>query len=340
MVRAGTRLAALEMIQSGTAAYADMYYFEEEIGRATKAAGLRGVLGQTIIQFPVADAKTPADALARTEAFIKEFQNDELIVPAVAPHAPYTNDAKTLQAARALADKYGVPIITHVAETSVEVKNSQSAHGGMTPVAYLDSLGFFGSRTLANHVVWATPQDIQILKTRQVGVSHNPESNMKLASGIAPVPAMLAAGINVGLGTDGAASNNDLDMFEAMRMAAFLHKVNTGDPAAIPATTALEMATINGARALGLDKLIGSLEEGKRADLVLVSMAGARQTPLYNAISHLVYVSRGDDVQTVIVNGRVLMRDRKMLTLDERAVLAEARKLAASVSAAVAQPAK
>jgi 5-methylthioadenosine/S-adenosylhomocysteine deaminase len=340
MVKAGTRLAALEMIQSGTTAYADMYYFEEEIGRATKAAGLRGVLGQTIIQFPVADAKTPADALARTEAFIKEFQHDDLIVPAVAPHAPYTNDAKTLQAARALADKYGVPLITHVAETSVEVKNSQSAHNGMSPVAYLDSLGFFGSRTLANHVVWATPQDIQILRNRQVGVSHNPESNMKLASGIAPVPAMLAAGVNVGLGTDGAASNNDLDMFEAMRMAAFLHKVNTGDPAAIPAATALEMATINGARALGLDKLIGSLETGKRADLILVSMAGARQTPLYNAISHLVYVSRGDDVQTVIVNGRVLMRDRKMLTLDERAVLAEARKLASSVSGAVAQPAK
>ena len=340
MVRVGTRLAALEMIQSGTTAYADMYYFEEEIGRVTKAAGLRGILGQTIIQFPVADAKTPAEGLARAEAFIKEFQNDELIVPAVAPHAPYTNDTQTLQASRALATKYGVPLITHVAETSVEVKNSQAAHGGMSPVAYLDSIGFFGSRTLANHVVWATPADIAILRARQVGVSHNPESNMKLASGIAPVPAMLAAGVTVGLGTDGAASNNDLDMFEAMRLAAFLHKVNSGDPRAIPATTALQMATINGARALGLDTRVGSLEVGKRADLVVVSMTGARQTPLYNAVSHLVYVSRGDDVQTTIVNGRVLMRDRKMLTLDEAAVLSDARKLAELVRAAVAPAAK
>ncbi|MCM3880762.1 MAG: amidohydrolase [Vicinamibacterales bacterium] len=336
MVRIGTRLAALEMIQSGTTAYADMYYFEEEIGRVTKAAGLRGILGQTIIQFPVADAKTPAEALVRAEAFIKEFQHDDLIVPAVAPHAPYTNDTKTLQAARALATKYGVPLITHVAETSPEVKNSQAANRGMTPVAYLDSIGFFGPRTLANHVVWASPADIAILRARQVGVSHNPESNMKLASGIAPVPAMLSAGIAVGLGTDGAASNNDLDMFEAMRLAAFLHKLNSGDPRAIPAATALEMATINGARALGLEKQIGSLEAGKRADLISVSMAGARQTPLYNAISHLVYVSRGGDVQTTVVNGRVLMRDRKVLTLNEGSVLQEARTFADSVRAAVA----
>jgi 5-methylthioadenosine/S-adenosylhomocysteine deaminase len=340
MVRVGTRLAALEMIQSGTTAYADMYYFEEEIGRVTKAAGLRGILGQTIIQFPVADAKTPAEGLARSEAFIKEFRNDELIVPAVAPHAPYTNDTKTLQAARALATRYGVPLITHVAETSAEVKNSQAAHGGMTPVAYLDSIGFLGPRTLANHMVWASPADIAILRNRRVGVSHNPESNMKLASGIAPVPAMLTAGVIVGLGTDGAASNNDLDMFEAMRLAAFLHKVHSGDPRAIPAATALQMATINGARALGLEKQIGSLEAGKRADLVVVSMAGARQTPMYNAISHLVYVSRGGDVQTTIVNGRVLMRDRKMLTLDEAAVLSEARKFAESVRAAVAPAVK
>jgi 5-methylthioadenosine/S-adenosylhomocysteine deaminase len=340
MVRVGTRLAVLEMLQSGTTAFADMYYFEEEIGRATKAAGLRGVLGQTIIQFPVADAKTPVEALARAEAFIKEFQHDDLIVPAVAPHAPYTNDTNTLQASRALATKYGVPLITHVAETSSEVKTSQMAHGGMTPVAYLDSIGFFGPRTLANHVVWATPADIQILHERRVGVSHNPESNMKLASGISPVPAMLAAGVSVGLGTDGAASNNDLDMFEAMRVAALLHKVNSGDPRAIPATTALEMATINGARALGLDKEIGSLETGKRADLVVVSMARARQTPMYNPISHLVYVSRGEDVQTTIVNGRVLMRDRKVLTLDEAAVLSDARKFAETVRAAVAPAAK
>ena len=335
MVRAGTRLAALEMIQSGTTVYADMYYFEEEIARATKAAGMRGVLGQTIIQFPVPDAKTPQEGLARTEAFIKEFAKDELIVPAVAPHSAYTLDAKDLLASRALATKYGVPVLIHVAETEVELGSSQKAHAGMSPVAYLQSIGFWGPRTVANHGVWVNAADMKILRSHQVAVSHNPESNMKLASGIAPVPEYLAAGVTVGLGTDGAASNNDLDMFEAMRFAALLHKVKTGDPRAIPATTALEMATIGGARALGLEKQIGSLETGKRADLVVVSMARARLTPLYDPVSHLVYASHGDDVQSVMVNGRVLMRDRKMLTLDEPAILAEARKIANAVRAAV-----
>src|SRR3954469_12791803 len=191
-VRVGTRLAALEMIQSGTTTYADMYYFEEEIARATKAAGLRGVLGQTVIDFPVADAKSFDEGLARTEAFIKEFAADDLIVPAVAPHAPYTVSGDHLKAARALATKYGVPYIIHLAETSTEVKDSQAAHGGLTPVAYLDSIGALGPRTLAAHVVWATPADITTLKNRQVAVSHNPESNMKLASGVAPVPEYLA----------------------------------------------------------------------------------------------------------------------------------------------------
>jgi 5-methylthioadenosine/S-adenosylhomocysteine deaminase len=335
MVRAGTRLAALEMIQSGTTAYADMYYFEEEIARATKAAGMRGVLGQTIIQFPVADAKTPQEGLARTEAFIKEFAEDDLIVPAVAPHAPYTLDAKDLLASRALATSYGVPVLIHVAETEVELTNSRRTHSGMSPVAYLQAIGFWGPRTIAKHGVWVDAADMKILRSHHVAVSHNPESNMKLASGIAPVPAYLATGITVGLGTDGAASNNDLDMFEAMRFAALLHKVKTGDPQVVPATTALEMATIQGARALGLEKQIGSLETGKRADVVVVSTSSARMTPIYDPVSHLVYTARGEDVRTVLVNGRVLMRDRKMLTLDEAAVLAEARKYADTVRAAV-----
>ena len=335
MVRAGTRLAVLEMIQSGTTAYADMYYFEEEIARVTKAAGMRGVLGQTIIRFPVADAKTPAESLQRAETFIREFANDELIVPAVAPHSAYTLDARDLLASRALATKYGVPVLIHVAETEVELKYSQAAHAGMSPVAYLQSIAFWGPRTVAKHGVWVDAADISILRGHRVAVSHNPESNMKLASGIAPVPAYLAAGITVGLGTDGAASNNDLDMFEAMRLTALLHKVKTGDPRVIPARTALEMATIEGARALGLDKEIGSIEEGKRADLAFVSMASAHQTPLYDPVSHLVYATRGEDVRTVMVHGRVLMRDRKMLTLDEGAVLSGARKIAESVRAAV-----
>jgi 5-methylthioadenosine/S-adenosylhomocysteine deaminase len=333
-VRAGTRLAALEMIRSGTTTYADMYYFEEEIARATREAGIRGVLGQTIIQFPVPDAKTPQEELVRTEEFLKAFADDELITPAIAPHAMYTLDAASLRASRALADKYEAPVLIHLAETADESRTSQKQHK-MSPTRYLESLGFWGPRTLAAHGVWLSASDIQILARRKIGVSHNPESNMKLASGTAKVPAMRKAGINVGLGTDGAASNNDLDMFEAMRQAAFLHKLTTGDPRAVPAATALAMATIEGARALQMDDRIGSLEPGKRADMIAVSMSGARQTPMYDPISHLVYVARGDDVTTTIVNGRIVMRDGKVLTLDEAAVLKEANAMAVRVRQAV-----
>jgi 5-methylthioadenosine/S-adenosylhomocysteine deaminase len=333
-VRAGTRLAALEMIQSGTTTYADMYYFEEEIAKVTKEAGLRGVLGQTIIQFPVADARTPADGLARTEAFIKQFAGDDLIVPAVAPHSMYTLDTASLKAARALADRTHAPVLIHLAETADEIKTAQGKHH-VTPTRYLESIGFWGPRTLAAHGVWLTPADMAILARHQVGVSHNPESNMKLASGAAKVVAMRQAGLVVGLGTDGAASNNDLDMFEAMRQAAFLAKLQTNDPRSVPARTALEMATIDGARALGMQKELGSLEPGKRADVITVAMTAARQTPMYDPLSHLVYTTHGDDVRTTIVNGRVLMRDRKVITLNEAAVLGEARTLAEKVRAAV-----
>ncbi len=333
-VRAGTRLAVLEMIQSGTTTYADMYYFEEEIAKETKAAGLRGVLGQTVIQFPVADAKTPKDGLTRAETFITAFKGDPLITPAVAPHAMYTLDAATLRAARDLSRRHNVPTLIHVAETRDEVKTSQDQHR-LSPVAYLDSLGFLGPGVLAAHGVWVSDTEIALLKSRGVGVSHNPESNMKLASGTAPVPGYLKADVALGLGTDGAASNNDLDMFEAMRTASLLHKLHTGDPRVVNAREALEMATIRGARALGMEKQIGSLEVGKRADLIVVSMRGARQTPLYDPLSHLVYVAHGDDVRTTIVHGKVLMRDRKVLTLDEGAVLREASSWAEKVRAAV-----
>ena len=333
-VRAGTRLAALEMIESGTTTYADMYYFEEEIARVTKAAGLRGVLGETIIQFPVPDAKTPAESLARVERFAREFAGDPLITAAVAPHAMYTLDADTLKACRALADRLRIPVIIHLAETKDEIKTAAEKYQA-TPVAFLESLGFWGPRTLAAHGVHLTAADIAVLAQRRVGVAHNPESNMKLASGIAPVEDMRKAGVAVGLGTDGAASNNDLDMFEAMRQAAFLHKLKDGDPRAVGAPVALQMATIGGARALGMEQEIGSLEPGKRADLLVVSMSSARQTPMYDPVSHLVYVTRGDDVRATIVNGKVLMRDRRVLTLDSRQILAEARSIAEKVRAAV-----
>jgi 5-methylthioadenosine/S-adenosylhomocysteine deaminase len=333
-VRTGTRLAALEMIQSGTTTYADMYYFEEEIAKATKAAGLRGVLGQTIIQFPVADAKTPAEGLARAETFIKAFKDDPLIVPAVAPHAMYTVDQATLVASAELGRKYDVPVLIHLAETQDEVKTARDEHKN-TPAGYLEAIGFWGPKTLAAHGVWVTDDDIAILKRRNVGVSHNPESNMKLASGTAPVLKYIAAGVNISLGTDGAASNNDLDMFEAMRQASFLAKLSSGNPTAVPAQMALDMATIGGAKALAMDRLIGSLEPGKRADLITVSMSSARQTPMYDAVSHIVYVTRGDDVQNTIVNGRVLMRDRRMTTLEEPEVLARSKALAQKVRDAV-----
>jgi 5-methylthioadenosine/S-adenosylhomocysteine deaminase len=335
-VRAGTRLAALEMIQSGTTTYTDMYYFEEEIAKETKAAGLRGVLGQTVIQFPVADAKTPAEGLKRTEAFITAFKGDPLITPAVAPHAMYTLDGPTLTAARQLAQRSGVPTIIHLAETRDELLGAQKTHNA-SPVGYLDSLGFLGPGVLGAHAVWVSEPEIAILKARGIGISHNPESNMKLASGTAPVTGYLRANVPVGLGTDGAASNNDLDMFEAMRLASFLHKLQTGDPTAVGAKTALSMGTIGGARALGMDRQIGSLEPGKRADLIVVSMRAARQTPMYDPISHLVYTTRGDDVQTTIVHGKVLMRDRAMLTLNEAGVLNEARQWSGKVRAAVQQ---
>jgi 5-methylthioadenosine/S-adenosylhomocysteine deaminase len=332
-VRQGTLLATLEMIQSGTTTFTDMYYFEEEVAAATKAAGLRGVLGQTVIQFPVADAKTPADALMRAEAFIKTFKDDPLVTPAVAPHAMYTLDGPTLKAARDLSKRYNVPTLIHLAETRDEIQAAQERFKS-SPVAYLDSLGFLGPGVLGAHGVWVSDPDIALLKARGVGISHNPESNMKLASGAAPVPAYVRAEVNIGLGTDGAASNNDLDMFEAMRVAALLHKHVNVDPRALSARTALEMATIRGARALGMDKRIGSIEPRKHADLITVSTSGARQTPMYDAVSHLVYVMRGDDVQNTIVNGRVIMRDRKVLTLDEKAILADGRSWIEKVRAA------
>ena len=335
-VRAGTRLAALEMIESGTTTYADMYYFEEDIAEATKAAGLRGVLGQTIIQFPVGDAKTWQEGLARAEAFVTKWRGDALITPAYAPHSMYTLDASMLNAIRASADRTGGRVLIHLSETKVENDDSQKNHG-MSPTAWLESLAFWKPGTLAAHGVWLSDADIAILASRGVTLSHNPESNMKLASGAPRVTAWRAAGIASGLGTDGAASNNDLDMFEAMRLASFLAKHSTGDPRALPAPEALEMATIGGARALGLDANIGSLEPGKLADVIVVGMTRAGQTPLYNAVSHLVYATRGSDVRDVFVHGKALMRDREVKTLDRAAVLAAAREMQQQVKAAVAK---
>ena len=333
-VRVGTALAALEMIRSGTTTFVDSYYFEEVIAEVVAESGLRAVLGQAVIGFPSPDAAAPDEALIRAEAFVQAWRGHELIKPAVAPHAMYTLDESSLVAARNLALRYEVPILIHLAETENELNIAREQYG-QTPTGYLESIGFLGPTVVAAHGVWVSDADIEILKRHGVGVSHNPESNMKLASGIAPVSKYLAAGVDLGLGTDGAASNNDLDMFESMRFASLLHKLHERDPRAVSAKASLAMATIGGARGIGLGDEVGSLEAGKRADLVVVSMAAPRQTPLYDPVSHLVYTTRGDDVRMTIVHGRILMRDGRVLTLDETMILEEARQLAMKVSDAV-----
>ena len=333
-VRIGTRLAALEMIESGTTTFVDMYYFEDDIAEATRESGLRAVLGQSVIRFPVADAPAPADALNRAEAFIAKWKADPLVTPAVAPHAPYTLDGSTLKAARALANKYEVPLLIHLAETKDEVKIVATEHK-KSPTAYLESLGVWSGRSIAAHAVWLDDADMEILGQRGVGLAHNPESNMKLASGVAAVPAWISRGLRAGLGTDGAASNNDLDMFEAMRTAALLHKVSSGNPETLPARQALELATRRGAEAIGQADRIGSLEPGKQADVITVSVSDARQTPMFDPVSHLVYVSRGSDVRTTVVAGRILMAQSRVLTLRRDAVLRDARAMAERVRQAV-----
>jgi len=330
--RWGTRLACLEMLTSGTTTYVDMYYFEDAIAEADREAGLRAILGETIIGFPVPDAPTPGDALSFTERYIQRFRNDPLIVPAVAPHALYTNSAATLQAARALASRYDVPLVIHIAETRRE-RDDALAKWGKTPVAELDSLGVLTGRTVAAHCVWVDDVDIGILKARGAGVAHCPSSNMMLASGIAPVMKMLAAGLNVGLGTDGpAGSNNDFDLMEEMDLAAKLQKVTSGDPQALSAAQALEMATIGGARALGLEKEIGSIEPGKRADLITMRLDLPNAVPLYDVVSQIVYALKGAGVRDSMVNGRLLLRDRRPLTLDQDVILAKAAEYGVKIS--------
>jgi 5-methylthioadenosine/S-adenosylhomocysteine deaminase len=315
-VRAGTRLGLAEMIRGGTTAYCDMYYFEDAIADETFRAGVRGVLGETIIDFPVADNKTNSEAMAYAEKFINRWKNNSLIVAALAPHAPYTVSTEHLKAIRALSDKTNAPVVIHVAETQKEVSDISKQYGAR-PVTYLSKIGFLNNRTIAAHVVFANDAELDILKNLGVGIAHNPQSNMKLASGVAPVPQMLLKNLPVGLGTDGAASNNDLDMWEEMDTAAKLHKVFSGDPKVVSAMQAFEMATIRGARALHLENLIGSIETGKRADLVIVDFDDLHQTPYFNVYSSLVYATKASDVRTVIINGKIVMLDRRLLTLDE-----------------------
>ena len=322
-VRVGTRLGLAEMIRGGTTTFCDMYYFEDAIADETAKAGMRGVLGETIIDFEVADNKTHEEAMAYAEKFINKWKNDALVVPAIAPHAPYTVSEEHLKNVKKLSDKTAAPIVIHVAETQTEV-NTIKEQKNLRVIEYLDKIGFLNDKVIAAHVVFPNEKELDILKTRGVGIAHNPQSNMKLASGVAPVPQMLKMDLPVGLGTDGAASNNDLDLWEEIDTAAKLHKVFSGDPKVITALEAFEMATIRGARALHLDKLIGSLETGKRADIVIVDFDELNQTPYYNIYSNLVYATKSSDVETVVINGKIVMLKKRLLTLNETQIKKDA----------------
>lgn len=336
-VRTGTQLACMEMLLGGTTTYTDMYYFEEVIAEATKQCGMRAVLGQTIIRVPVPDAKTPDAALLRAEAFIKKFLGDSLITPAVAPHAVWTNTDGHLRACREMANMNNVPLLIHLSETKKENDDLIAARG-MTPTKLLEMLGVLDGRVVAAHGIWIDDNDLSILKRKNVGVAHCPSSNMKLSSGVAPVLKYLENDMAVGLGPDGpAGSNNDFSMFEEMDLAAKLQKVITKDPRALPAQQALEMATIRGARVLGLQDEIGSLEQGKRADLVVVSLGEPNAVPMFNVYSQLVYALKEQDVRHVMVNGKLVVRNRQILTLKRSEVISKAEELKRKVQASLHQ---
>ena len=332
----GTRLAALEMIRGGTTTFADMYYFEDAVARETKAAGMRGVLGSSVIDFPVPDAKTPDQALLNAEKFLQRWKGDPLIHAGIAAHSPYTCSAETLKKVAALARRYSAPILIHVSETKRE-RDESLAKKSLTPIAYLDSLGFLGPDVIAAHCVWFDDKDIKLAVQRGVGCVHNPSSNMMLASGIAPVVEMLRAGMRLGLGTDGpAGSNNDLDMMEEIDLAAQLRKVTRLDPRALSAEQALEMATIGGARALHLEKEIGSLEAGKKADLILLRTDAPHAVPMYEVVSQVAYALKASDVETVIIGGRIVMLNGRLSTLNEHEIVAKAREYAEKVKRSLA----
>src|SRR6202453_2038130 len=331
----GTRLGMLEMLRGGITTYADMYYFEDVVARVTKEAGMRGVLGETIIDFPAPDNKTPEQAFAYTQKYLDHWKGDSLIVAAVAPHSIYTCSEKTLQDSAALARRNNSPILIHIAEAPFELEQSRAKHGA-TPVGYLERIGFLGPDVVGAHCIWVDQADIAALAHFNVGCTNNPSSNMKTAAGVMPVPEMLAAGEAIGVATDAAASNNNQDLFEEMDLAAKLQKVSRMDPRALPAKQVVEMATINGARALHLEKIIGSLETGKKADLILVDIGAPHDTPMYDVYSELVYASKATDVRTVVIAGNIVMRDRRMLTLDEKEILAKAEEYKKKVTSSLA----
>jgi 5-methylthioadenosine/S-adenosylhomocysteine deaminase len=334
-VRIGTELACWEMIRGGTTTFVDMYYYPDTIAEVVEQCGMRALISATVIDQRSPDAESADDSIDKGTGFIDRWKNRHpRITPIFGPHANYTLNAEQLEATRQAALDLGVGISIHLSESPFEVQYSKDTYG-MTSIDLLDSIGFFEGPTIAAHVVWPTETEIPILAARQVGVIHNPTSNMKIASGISPVADMLAAGVRVGLGTDGAASNNDLDMWEEMRLASFLQKVEQMDPEVLSAETVLTMATSGGAAAIGMDGVIGKLAVGMRADVIQVSFDDVHHIPTYDVISHLVFVNDEQDVASVVVDGKVLMREKEILTIDTARVAREAKELAARIKAAL-----
>lgn len=340
-VRLGTRVACAEMIRSGVTTFADMFYYEDDIAEMTAEIGMRALLGQTLLVFPAPDAETFEDALILCRRFIKRWNGHPLIQPAVAPHAWYTATPELLLACADLARAFDVPLHTHVSETKLEAENSVSQNH-MSVVTWLEQHGVLDTKLLAAHCVHIDEEDMFSLRRAGAGVAHCPSSNLKLASGIAPVSQMLALGLKVGVGTDGPASNNDLDMIEEMRLASFIAKVNAQNPTVLPARQTLELATSSGARAIHMGDITGSLEPGKRADIAVFDMTGIHNQPHFHnhpdaVYSRVVYATKSSDARHVLCNGRWLMRDRELLTIDEAAARAEAMKVAAEIDAFVIQ---
>ena len=336
-VRLGTLLACAEQIRSGVTTFNDMYYFEEDVAKAAADAGVRAVCGQTVMKFSAPDAASYEDSLQMARDFIQRWKDHPLIVPAVAPHAPYTCTAEILQATAQLAKEFDVPLHIHIAETAFEVENMRNEQG-IPVVPYVKKQGLFEAKVIAAHCVHIDTGEMRTLLHAHAGVSHNPSSNLKLASGFAPVMKMLETGLNVGIGTDGPASNNDLDMFEEVRLAAFIAKAVTNDPTSLPASQALLMATRLGAQALHIGHLTGSLEVGKRADLILVDVSPLHNAPSFkraadNTYAQIVYAAKSTDVSDVMVNGKWLMRERELLTLREDELLAQGNEIARKIDA-------
>lgn len=326
----GTLLACAEMILSGTTTFCDMYLFEHKVAEAAKAAGIRALVGEVLYDFPSPHYGPIENGLRFTESLIEEWRSDPLVRIAIEPHALYTCSPHLLQQCQAISERHGVPLITHLSENEAEVKEIQARYG-VRPIAHLENLGILGPHLMADHCVALDERDMELLARRDVQVVHNPESNMKLASGVAPVPRLLEMGVNVALGTDGCASNNDLDMMGEMDSCAKLHKVATLDPTALPAMTVLRMATRNGARALGLQGRMGQLSPGMLADIIVVDFLKPHLTPLYEPASHLVYAAGRADVRHSVIHGRVVMEDRRVLTMDIHEVMERVRSFARAI---------